>query len=287
MTVLTQLWVGTDSIVRQRICEALDKARIGYVEEPIQEISSAADRLLPFPVGFFPFAVLVQPADLLPAHGVLEDVLGLEGKRLSSVDENEPSATELPVPEATIAADGNKDSSDVEVWSGNDKDKAQFVAAALREVEIENRLKQDDSGFTIFVAARELARAKQVVAQVAEGSLPTENLEIDDPKWVDTPPRSYLLAWLLPLLSLFLFVLAPSLSQPDRSPILAVAFSLGIFVVDLGALWMLYQAIRYEVRPLSYCLIALFPFTFIWYYIERYSQRRGPKRLPISVRMRA
>lgn len=37
----------------------------------------------------------------------------------------------------------------------------------------------------------------------------------------------------------------------------------------LGALWMLYTAIRYEKEPLPIIFLAFVPYTFLWYYFER------------------
>jgi len=40
-------------------------------------------------------------------------------------------------------------------------------------------------------------------------------------------------------------------------------------------IWMLYQAIRYEAKPLRYLLLAAFvPFSCVWYYVERYRPRK-------------
>ena len=41
------------------------------------------------------------------------------------------------------------------------------------------------------------------------------------------------------------------------------------------ALWMLYQAIRYEAKPLWYVVLGAFvPFSYVWYYVERYRPRK-------------
>jgi hypothetical protein len=38
---------------------------------------------------------------------------------------------------------------------------------------------------------------------------------------------------------------------------------------------MLYQAIRYEAKPLRYVLLVAFvPFSCVWYYVERYRPRK-------------
>ena len=50
-------------------------------------------------------------------------------------------------------------------------------------------------------------------------------------------------------------------------PILALQPFFGI--------WMLYQAIRYEAKPLRYVLLVAFvPLSCVWYYVERYRPRK-------------
>jgi len=42
-----------------------------------------------------------------------------------------------------------------------------------------------------------------------------------------------------------------------------------------GVLWMIYQTIRYEAKPLPYVFLALFvPFAWVWYYFERVRLRK-------------
>jgi hypothetical protein len=48
------------------------------------------------------------------------------------------------------------------------------------------------------------------------------------------------------------------------------------------ALWMLYQVIRREAKPLPYVILALFvPFAFIWYYLERVRTGTATRQLGI------
>jgi hypothetical protein len=51
----------------------------------------------------------------------------------------------------------------------------------------------------------------------------------------------------------------------------AFIVALGIFysLQPLGALWMIYQCVRYERRPFPLLLVALVPYSFVWYYFER------------------
>ena len=48
-----------------------------------------------------------------------------------------------------------------------------------------------------------------------------------------------------------------------------------LMVQPLFGLWMLYQAVRYEAKPLCYVLlVACVPFAYVWYYVERYRPRK-------------
>lgn len=48
-----------------------------------------------------------------------------------------------------------------------------------------------------------------------------------------------------------------------------------LMVQPLFGLWMLYQAIRYEAKPLWYALlVACVPFAYVWYFVERYRPRK-------------
>ena len=53
-----------------------------------------------------------------------------------------------------------------------------------------------------------------------------------------------------------------------------------MLVQPIMGLWMLYQAIRYEAKPLPYVfLVAFVPFSYIWYYIEKVRPRKLARRL--------
>ena len=47
-----------------------------------------------------------------------------------------------------------------------------------------------------------------------------------------------------------------------------------ILANNLGAFWMLYQAVRYEKRVLKYVAMAFIPFMFIWYALVRLPLRK-------------
>jgi len=48
-----------------------------------------------------------------------------------------------------------------------------------------------------------------------------------------------------------------------------------LFLQPFFGIWMLYQAVRYEAKPLRYVLLGAFvPFSYVWYYVERYKRRK-------------
>src|SRR5215472_14429632 len=67
---------------------------------------------------------------------------------------------------------------------------------------------------------------------------------------------------------------------PFRHPLLQELGGTAVVIVPilvlqpfLGA-WMLYQAVRYEAKPVPYFFLAAFvPFCYVWYYVERYRPR--------------
>jgi hypothetical protein len=43
---------------------------------------------------------------------------------------------------------------------------------------------------------------------------------------------------------------------------------------NIGAVWMMFIAIRHESKPIPFVALALIPFSFLWYYAERYRTGR-------------
>jgi hypothetical protein len=49
-------------------------------------------------------------------------------------------------------------------------------------------------------------------------------------------------------------------------------------VPNIGAIWMMYIAVRYEAYPYPFIALAFLPFSFVWYYFERFRPGRYLKR---------
>lgn len=181
----------------------------------------------------------------------------------------------------------------VEVWGGDGWDRLRFIANSLREVGIPSRsLADNPQNLRLLVRPEDETNAREVVRQILEGAAPERSIRrADDDIWRDEPVRSYLFAWLPTVIYGAIAFLASMLYAPPgqfltgRTPFdpLVSFLSWGNQIV---ALWMVYQAIRYEIRPWRFILLSFLPFSYIWYYYERYSRRRGYGHLPIAVRER-
>jgi hypothetical protein len=141
----------------------------------------------------------------------------------------------------------------------------------------------------MIIRPEDEARGREVVRQIRENAVPQRPLpEATEYVWLDEPVKSYSLLWGLGGAYLLLCVLG--LSMPGFSlgtmELLTALVGLATLVANLGALWMLYQAVRFELRPFLYCVLSIIPLSFVWYYYERYTKRQGVRRLPVAVRTR-
>ena len=79
-----------------------------------------------------------------------------------------------------------------------------------------------------------------------------------------------------------LVMVAPSLARNSFFLFFLVVL---ITCSNFGALWMLYQSIRYEEHVGRYVLLSLIPFMFVWYRLVRYHLRpQMGRRRPTSVK---
>ncbi len=57
---------------------------------------------------------------------------------------------------------------------------------------------------------------------------------------------------------------------PESHPAILFAFVVLFAIPPVGAFWMMYMSIRHEKSPLPMVMLAFIPFTFLWYYFERF-----------------
>jgi hypothetical protein len=104
--------------------------------------------------------------------------------------------------------------------------------------------------------------------------------------WRD-PDQARFLTWVLPLgMFCILFISTYIFPSAGKSPFVVAPMVLLMLAANIGTLWMLYQAVRYEEKPARYVLLAFVPFMFIWYHNARRHASPSP-RLPIAFRDRA
>ena len=119
---------------------------------------------------------------------------------------------------------------------------------------------------------------------VETGAQARPGLKSDPTEWPGTGPQRYFLAWFLPMtlyivLYFLFFVIQPSSQSPLLSAVLVLMF-LGSFATNIGAVWMMYQAIRYEENAKRYFFLAFIPFMFVWYRLVRFPIRPEIIRKP-------
>jgi uncharacterized membrane protein YidH (DUF202 family) len=94
--------------------------------------------------------------------------------------------------------------------------------------------------------------------------------EVDVNSRPDLAPGRFFLAWFVPMsVYLILFFgmwMRPMLIQNLYLAVFLVCLS---FAANIGAFWMIYQAIRHERRVGRYVLLAFIPFMFVWYSLVR------------------
>jgi hypothetical protein len=70
-------------------------------------------------------------------------------------------------------------------------------------------------------------------------------------------------------------VLSPWFPKSPMVMLLVVAY---FAVPNIGTIWMLFVAIRHEESPLPFVLLAFVPYSFLWYYFERFRHQHHQAR---------
>jgi hypothetical protein len=212
------------------------------------------------------------------------------------VPEAELSARAIPfsAEEAAAVAElpANWDSANVsvEAWAGSDPGRLQFIEHSLHGVGVATiRIAGEEGVVRLLIRPEDEERGREVVRQILNNAVPQQLLPgTKEYVWLDEPVKSYSLIWALAgafLLLCFIGLSVPGLSF-GATALLTGVVGLATLVANIGALWMLYQSIRYELRPLLFCVLSIIPFSFVWYYYERYTKRQGVRRLPVAIRTR-
>jgi hypothetical protein len=285
------LWNGENAVFADQLFEQLKKAGIRAVRLPLDVLLRNSIDLYGLRRGpYYGFAVSVTVANFAAAKSVLQRLSKQEPDSFFVTPESAQligGTTEIP-PDLPLHWDSA--TATVELWSGEDERLAKFIEDSLRGVGVPAHLLGDKKGFfRLMIRPEDETRGREIVRQIAESTAPEESqLSPLDTFWLEDPVESYRYLWLIAgidllLASLGVFASTPHYGTPSFIDLVGKLASLGMYI---GWWWMLYQAIRYEIHPVRFILIAFLPFSFFWYYFERYAKRRGIHRLPIAVRMR-
>jgi hypothetical protein len=286
------IWEGEDPVLHDRLIEQLKEKQIFYVDTPLDAYRRGRVDLWNIePAPKFGFTISVRDADRAEAVRILEKLLDIEPS-------DDPVLNPLAQtsgrngPEAAAVESWDESTPSRVIWSGRDLKELEFLEASLDGVgiSISRSAESDrDAPISLLVSESEEAAAKEILKQIGENAVPPQPAP-DPPEsvWHDPPVRSYALLWLLVCIWLIAGITV-LLTPPDSTFGIAckALAEIASFADGVGFFWMIYQAVRYEYRPLRFVLIALFlPFSFIWYYFERYSSRPPSNRFPISLRSR-
>jgi hypothetical protein len=287
------LWEGEDPVLHDSLTEELRKERLHYVDTPLDVYRRGSADPLGFKLGpKFGFAVSLHESDRGPAIRILERLLEIEPSESPLESLLPPEPRDL-AGEVLRAKAWDSSTPTVALWTGDNSDALEFLENALTGVGVTSRrVGETGASTTLLVRTEDEAVAKEIQRQINENTVAQESApEPIQSVWYDDPVESYALLWVICAVVFFfgLFFLATSIPVRPGSGLLTFAFgmfSIAASVGQFGTLWMIYQAVRYEVRPFRFVLLAFVPFAFVWYYVERYAKRRAASRLPVAIRMR-
>ena len=287
------LWQGEDAIFHDNLVAKLEEEGIEYGDTPLHVFARGNPNFMGAILGpHFGFVISVRTVDLPTARSILEGLLEIEPDEHPYEIPTQPSEVSAE-PVIELPFEWDSDTATVELISVKMEKRIAFLEDALHELGIPTRRDVADDGvLKIMIRPEDEARAMAIRDQIEEQTAPAADLP--EPRsyiWDEEPVRSYgLLYYLLfPYLLGAILVLAgtgPGGRASDFISLLAAAMAFVGAISSIGSYWMMYQAIRYEIRPLRFFLLAFLPLASIWYYFERYTTRRGAGRLPIVVRMR-
>src|SRR5215475_6195706 len=285
------LWNGESLPFLEVVCKELDRAELSVATPRVEILlRDRADRYHLKHLSTFPYALGVFKRDFAAARKILEL---LAEKNLPPIALPPVAAYPEPFDERTTVAHRKGSApliATTTVYSSDDVRAMEFVEASLDGLDIPVRRVCLESGvYEIQVRPTSENAARRVIEEIASGtSSQLAALKLEDANLQDDGPQSYFLAWFLPMTYLFLveaFAVADSTWMNGDADVVSLVLLGGIGSL-LGMFWMIYQALHYEVRPFRYCVAALLPFTFVWYYVERYRLREGLQRLPVAMRVR-
>jgi hypothetical protein len=285
------LWSGESTAFQDQLLQELERVRIRAVGIPRDILfRGSGDALGILREPRFGFAVCVRSTDMAEASQILERLLEQEpGESTPEADTIPMSAEEAEVT-AELPLNWNPATAAVEVWKGREESQLKFIQDSLNGVGVPTRrIAERGEPVRLMIRPQDEARGKEVVRQILENTVPEKPLPGDlSYAWLDEPVESYTLLWITIAAYVLLGLLGWSFPTLKTQTFLYLAEFFGVATVfgNLGFAWMFYQSARYEIRPFRFIVLSFLPYSFVWYYFERYSKRTGVRRLPVAMRIR-
>ncbi len=167
---LRLLWRGQDPVLFTAVVSALNDAQIAHHDRTTQDNQGLSSSSFPAVYSAPGFEIRVFRSDLEDAQRVLGDVLQALLAGADSTPAPEGALEDEDVLAAGTSNDWNPEEATAEVWSGNDRTMAQFVADTFRENSIASRtLEESGAAARILVRAQDQGRAREIIRQIAAG----------------------------------------------------------------------------------------------------------------------
>jgi hypothetical protein len=285
------IWSGENIAFQDRLLQELEQAKIGAVGIPRDVLfKGAGDALGVRREPRFGFAVCVRSADTPAASQILERLLEQEAGEATLEAEVVPLSADEAEVTAELPLNWNPATAAAEVWRGQEESHLKFIEDSLNGVGVPTRrIAEKGEPFRLMIRPQDEERGKEVVRQILENAVPDKPLPGNlNYAWLDEPVESYMLLWIT--IAAYVLVGFLSLSFPSlkTETFLSLAEFFGVATVlgNIGFAWMFYQSARYEIRPFWFIVLSFLPYSFVWYYFERYSKRTGVRRLPVAMRIR-
>jgi len=276
---LSELWRGEDSVLHGRLLAELKQAGISYENTPTREAAGCG--IDPVARGVEPrfgFIVRVQPKDRPAAAEILYKLLEAE-KVDFSIPVNTSAAyhADHDKSAAGFLMPAEAEEAEVQelkcVWEGNDAAKRDFVRASLRENGIASQSLLQGQNYRVLVGKPAQIRAVATIKEIVEGKPPS--FEAVGGEYREKASFLKFQLFLYSIVTDLILCVATLivLTLFAGNPLVAQLPAILAACAALGAVWAVYQSLRYENPPGLYLLMAIVPFSFVWYYFGRYKPR--------------
>ncbi len=283
---MAELWRGEDTVLHGRLVSELKQVGIPCETSPTREAAGCGlDPIVRGVEPRFGFIVRVQPKDRPLAEEILSKLLEAEkvdfSIRVDTSAASRPTQNKATTGLLTPVGDEEDQSQELKcVWEGNDASKRDFVRASLRENGMVTQSTFRGQNYRILVGDSVQARAIETIKEIVEGAPPSFELSSGESRDQASFLKVQLLFFSIVTAVILCVAVLVLLNFLGANPLAKQVPAFLEWCAVLGAMWLFYQVLRYEHRPGLYLLMALVPFSFVWYYFGRFKTRTSEPARP-------